>query len=264
MWVVRRDGALGLAAVRSVSAPAPARAWRLLTAVGQLALPEGAYVSTGGGRFLTGSEVDDLLQRGQEVDLDVISPSDVEYPALRAGGQAKAVKHALGALHGATIQVPVSNGTADVVDAPLVALLDSAGVEYRRRVDGRWLAFTLQGLPPASTLASGAFAEQADTLLLATAWEANEGRITSRIRAGDSIVLQCLIAALVGDHRPYEVKWTPKYSPVECRIRPVEEPSIGAFVEVDAVVPATGMAFELNLASAGRPVVGLTVTTSRL
>jgi hypothetical protein len=231
---------------------------------GHLVLPEGAYVSAAGGQFLTGAEVARSIERGQDVDIDVISPDDVEFPDLSDALGGDAVRQALGTLPNSTIQIPVANRAAQAVQARLEALLDSGGIERRRTVNGRWLAFRLDDLPAAQTFLSGAYAEQAEALLLATAWEPNGDQVISRVRVGDSVLLQCLVAALVGAGGRYEVKWTPKYAPVECRIRSGHAVRFGAFVEVDPVLRTTTATYELDLAGSGRPIVALAVTTSML
>jgi hypothetical protein len=265
LWVVTHHGALALADLLSISDPLPTRLWRLLTAVGEIALPEGAYVSTDGGRFLGGDEVEDLLRRGADVDVDVISPSDVEFSTGSSDrGRAHVVRNVLAVLPHGTVQIPVANGAAKAVEPAVKAMLKAASVPYRRTCDDRWLAFALRDLPQPPAIARRGFGKQADALLLATAWEPAGDGVASRIRLRDAPLLQRLIAALVGAGRAFEVKWTPKYSPVECRVRVLEEAPWGAFATVDAATPATGSAYQLKLRGSGRPIVALGVTTSQL
>lgn len=265
IWVVTHTGALSLTELQSVSGPEPRQIWRLLTAVGEVALPDGAYVSTDGGRFLAGAEVAELLRRGQEVDVDVVSPSDVEFSAGgAAGGREQLVRDVLAVLPRKRVQIPAGNGAAAAVEAATEAMLKTARLSYRRTHDERWLVYALDDLPDTTQARRADFEKQAEALLLATAWEPDGDGVVSRVRLQDSLLLQRLFVALVGARQAFEVKWTPKYAPVECRVRVLLEPPWGAFAAVDAATLDTGEALELALRGRGRPVVSLAVTTSQL
>jgi hypothetical protein len=88
----------------------------------------------------------------------------------------------------------------------------------------------------------------------AVAWEVDgEGDVEARIPVQEARLRRLLIAALIAESRPFTIKWTPGYGPVEVRVRLSD--AWPAFVSIDSARPEQARTRVITVASERRPAL---------
>jgi hypothetical protein len=256
LLVARADGVLAFAAISEISASAQeGAAWRLLTGVGDILLPDGARTITREGP-LTGSSIWGRVRRGVTVRLEVVSPADLPIERLSPVPREETYRTCLGAFSRPIIRIPREIDDSESLAKSVEGLLRSAKVRYRRVDHERWMVLVFEPVDGASLAPRVAAADEASALLMLTAWETGDPPI-SRTSLQDRALRRRLLASLASARRPFEVRWGPSYLPVEARVQALDPADRRPFVPVHAAFHVRSPARELHLATPGHLIVGL-------
>jgi hypothetical protein len=254
--VVRPDGTLAFTGIREVlGTPEDGPAWRLLTGVGDILLPEGVHTITREGP-LTGTGIWQRVRRGTTVRSEVLSPVDLPIESAERATQGQVHRSCLAAFSRPIIRIPRTIAVKHNLNHRIGDLLIIAGVKYRRVETDRWLVFVFEPVTGSAPRLAGGYDDEARALLTLTAWESGDPPI-SRTSLEDCAIRRRLLASLASARRPFEVRWAPSYFPVEGRIQVLPDGERRPFVPVHAVFHQTVPLVRLALASRGHLVVGL-------
>ncbi len=218
--VVRRDGTIGTSPVVAAHLLGErVECSSLLTGAGELVLPPGSRVVTRQGVERT-EDLALMSRTGQAVRIEVVRPGDVFEPRPTQGSAKDAYRASLRTLNRSQIVVPAWLSEDRGVGGRIEEVLSIAGVEYRAETVDYWRVYhvasaTHAGSEPA---AWGNPRDQAEALLLFTAWSLDGEDVVSRVIVGDVVYMQRLTGSLAGSGQGYDVKWIPGYRPVEAHI----------------------------------------------
>jgi hypothetical protein len=261
--LVRPDGTLALSqvtAIASTRADAETRAWRLLTAIGDIVLTGGSRVMTREGP-LSASQIAGRLDRGLAVRLEVLSPIDLPVGRGATIPEREVYRACLASLARPVIQLPSELARERALDDRIQALLKEASLRFRRIEDERWLAYALESVRPRPKAGRSRHEAQVQALLLATAWIDGESPV-SRTPLDDRRARRRLLAALATQGRGFEVKWLPSYYPVEARVRVDDDVVRRPFVPVHTLLLESDQPVRVETSGGGHLVLDLAVVTA--
>lgn len=211
--IIGPDGRLATSDISKIAAPAERQGVLLLTAAGEIHLDAGSAISMRGARVFAATAAAEVIA-GRAARIELAHPRDLSA-STPDGDLPAATRRALALLDPPVVRMPRRLDA----DNNLRQLLDDAAVPYVNASDDRWTALAFD---PASVSRWTGPLQAVDALVLQaiTAWVRPCPGVTVCRTTTEQARLRCrLVAALAAAGTPATVTWTPKYGPVETRIR---------------------------------------------
>jgi hypothetical protein len=252
--IIGPDGRAATSSVSEISQPIEQQVAILQTTAGEIYLDARSAVSVRGARVFAATAAAEVIA-GHSLRIELAHPRDLP-PIAPDYDLPAATRRALALLDLPVVRVPRRLGA----DESLRRLLSDATVPYIDASDDRWTALAFN--PPAISQFGGPLrAVDALVLQAITAWDRPHPSVTvCRTTIEQARLRYSLVAALAAAGTPAIVTWTPRYGPVEARIRPGEG---NAFTTATGAAQLVLPCIDICIDNRGSAITDLAIVSQR-